>query len=110
MWDKLDRVAEVWYTETGNIKEIANASGVIQNKYWYDDLGQLRREDNRATGRTYLFNYDNAGNKYISDEKYYSLPWEITAESFGEVHRSIQYVDGAQTRGNIYYKFLKRWS
>lgn len=48
--------------------------------------------------------------KYISDEKYYSLPWEITAESFGDVHRSIQYVDGAQTRGNIYYKFLKRWS
>ena len=79
MYDELDRVAEVWYTETGNITEIANASGVIQNKYWYDDLGQLRREDNRATGRTYLFNYDNAGN--IQYRKTYAFTTAGTATS-----------------------------
>ena len=67
------------YDENGNITEIANASGVIQNKYWYDDLGQLRREDNRATGRTYLFNYDNAGN--IQYRKTYAFTTAGTATS-----------------------------
>ena len=45
----LDSIVKVWYTENGNLAEIANASGVIQNKYWYDDLGQLTREDNNVT-------------------------------------------------------------
>ena len=31
------------YDDNGNIAQIANASGVIQNKYYYDDLGQLIR-------------------------------------------------------------------
>ena len=48
----LDGIVKVWYTENGNITEIANASGVIQNKYWYDDLGQLTREDNNVTGES----------------------------------------------------------
>ena len=67
------------YDENGNITEIANASGVIQNKYWYDDLGQLVREDNRAIGRTYLFNYDNAGN--IQYRKTYAFTTAGTATS-----------------------------
>jgi len=48
----LDSIVKVWYTENGNITEIANASNVIQNKYWYDDLGQLTREDNNVTGES----------------------------------------------------------
>ena len=67
------------YDENGNITEIANASGVIQNKYWYDDLGQLVREDNRATSRTYLFDYDNAGN--IQYRKTYAFTTAGTATS-----------------------------
>ena len=75
----LDSIVKVWYTENGNITEIANASGVIQNKYWYDDLGQLVREDNRATGRTYVFDYDNAGN--IQYRKTYAFTTAGTATS-----------------------------
>ena len=50
------------YDANGNITQITNASGVIQNKYYYDDLGQLVREDNRAFNQTYVWTYDNAGN------------------------------------------------
>ena len=35
---------------------------MIQNRYFYDDLGQLIREDNRAVNRTLVWDYDNAGN------------------------------------------------
>ena len=61
------------------IFRIANASRVIPNKCWYGDLGQLVREDNRATGRTYLFDYDNAGN--IQYRKTYAFTTTGTATS-----------------------------
>ena len=57
------------YDDNGNITQIANASGVIQNKYYYDDLGQLIREDNRALGYSYTYSYDNAGN-ILSKKRY----------------------------------------
>ena len=50
------------YDKNGNITEIRNSSNVIQNKYYYDDLGQLIREDNRAGNYTLLIKYDEAGN------------------------------------------------
>ena len=40
-------------------------------RYVYDDLGQLIREDNSVTNKTYVYAYDNAGN--ILSKKTYSL-------------------------------------
>ena len=40
-------------------------------RYVYDDLGQLIREDNTATSKTYVYTYDNAGN--ILTKAVYSL-------------------------------------
>ena len=51
------------YDGNGNITEIADSSGVVQNRYCYDDLGQLIREDNREMGRSYTYDYDDAGNR-----------------------------------------------
>ena len=59
------------YDDNGNITQIKNASGVIQNQYHYDDLGQLIREDNRALNKTYVWTYDNAGN--ILNRKAYAF-------------------------------------
>ena len=58
------------YDANGNITEITNASGTVQNKYYYDDLGQLVREDNLALNKTYVWTYDNAGN--ITSKKTYA--------------------------------------
>lgn len=55
----------------GDIVAIYNASGVVQNKYYYDDLGQLIREDNRALNKTYVWSYDDAGN--ILSKKTYAF-------------------------------------
>ena len=49
------------YDEMGNITQITKG-GVVQQRYEYDDLGQLVREDDRASGNTYVYSYDNAGN------------------------------------------------
>ena len=51
------------YDGNGSITEIADSSGVVQNRYCYDDLGQLIREDNREMGRSYTYDYDDAGNR-----------------------------------------------
>ena len=45
------------YDENGNITEICDSEGSVQRKYYYDDLGQLVREDNRALGKTYVWTY-----------------------------------------------------
>ena len=33
-----------------------------ENRYYYDDLGQLVREDVAGLGMTYTYTYDKAGN------------------------------------------------
>lgn len=49
------------YDSNGNITKIRyNDSTEI--RYYYDDLSQLVREDNVKIGKTYLYEYDNAGN------------------------------------------------
>jgi len=58
------------YDANGNITQITDANGVIQNKYYYDGLGQLIREDNKALNMTWVYTYDNAGN--ITAKKPYS--------------------------------------
>ena len=58
----VDKSREQWYDKDRNITQIADGSGVIQNKYYYDSLGQLVREDNRAENRSYVYEYDEIGN------------------------------------------------
>jgi len=73
------------YDNNGNITQITNASGVIQNKYYYDALGQLTREDNRAFNSTYTYSYDNAGN--ITSKKRYAF----TTGTLGSVLNTLSY-------------------
>ena len=61
------------YDDNGNITQIADAGGVIQNKYYYDSLGQLIREDNRALGNSYTYTYDNAGNRTLKKRFNFTL-------------------------------------
>ena len=73
------------YDANGNITQITDASGTIQNKYYYDDLGQLTREDNRALGKTYVYTYDNAGNR-LSKKTY-----AFTTGTLGSVQSTESY-------------------
>ncbi|MBO5148004.1 MAG: RHS repeat-associated core domain-containing protein, partial [Clostridia bacterium] len=79
------------YDNNGNITQITNASGVIQNKYYYDALGQLVREDNRALNSTYTYSYDTAGN--ITSKKRYAF----TTGTLGSVLNTLSYTYGDST-------------
>ena len=58
------------YDKRGNITAIS-LNGSQTNRYVYDDIGQLIREDDILKGKTLLYTYDNAGN--ISSVKTYGL-------------------------------------
>ena len=62
---KVNNNAAVTYTYdydyNGNVTKITLSNGT-EYRYVYDDLGQLIREDNTATNKTYVYTYDNAGN------------------------------------------------
>ena len=49
------------YDASGNIVSIV-CNDVVYYSYEYDDIGQLVREDNRPLGKTFVYEYDNAGN------------------------------------------------
>ena len=49
------------YDKCGNITEIKE-NGALVVRYLYDGLNRLTREDNKKSGKTYLFDYDNNGN------------------------------------------------
>ena len=49
------------YDDNGNITSVSLGSYVI-NRYYYDDLGRMVREDSREKNRTYYYTYDDAGN------------------------------------------------
>lgn len=57
------------YDNNGFITKIS--FGNNEYRYVYDDLGQLKREDNTVTGKTYIYEYDDAGN--ITSKKTYTL-------------------------------------
>ena len=48
------------YDEKGNITDIVGRLSTF--RYYYDDIGQLIREDNPDFSRTYVYTYDKAGN------------------------------------------------
>ena len=76
------------YDDRGNITGIRNGSNEIQNKYYYDDLGQLIREDNLAKNATYVYTYDNAGN--ITSKKTYAF----TVGTLGTATSTVNYTYG----------------
>jgi RHS repeat-associated protein len=49
------------YDSVGNITSIT-IDGILKYSYEYDDLGQLTRENNAVSQRTYVYTYDKAGN------------------------------------------------
>lgn len=62
------------YDNRGNITKIQYSNGQ-QIRYYYDDIGQLIREDNPLINATYVYNYDNSGN--ITSK----IRYNITAEN-----------------------------
>ena len=58
------------YDDRGNITKIQFSNG-HQIRYVYDDLGQLKREDNTLLQKTFMYTYDFAGN--ITSKRTYSL-------------------------------------
>lgn len=84
------------YNQNGNITEIADDSGIVQNKYYYDDLGQLIREDNRSMNQSFEYFYDNSGN--ITTKKTYSfttgtLPSNPTSWAFWSYDQTSEWGD-----------------
>lgn len=49
------------YDKMGNIIAI-NRNGIITNKYTYDEVGQLIREDDLLTSQSIIYTYDKGGN------------------------------------------------
>jgi len=49
------------YDGNGNVIEVRE-NGELINRYEYDSLNRLVREDNRKLNKSYFFTYDNAGN------------------------------------------------
>lgn len=49
------------YDKMGNITAI-NRNGIITNKYTYDEIGQLIREDDLLTSQSIVYTYDKGGN------------------------------------------------
>ena len=66
------------YDNKGNITKIRYTNGQ-EIRYYYDDIGQLIREDNTLLNATYVYNYDNAGN--ITSKKTYILTAENSTPS-----------------------------
>lgn len=78
------------YDVDGNITKIVDGNNK-QITYVYDDLGQLLRENNQILGKTYVYTYDNGGNR--TSKKTYAY---TTAASLS----SLTYTEETYTYGN----------
>ena len=68
-------------------------------RYGYDELGQLVREDNRYTGKSYTWTYDNAGN--ILNRKTYAY----TIDALGTVQNTVIYGYDTGSWGDLLISF-----
>lgn len=66
------------YDDVGNITHIY-INDSLKYSYEYDNLGQLTRENNADTSRTYVYTYDNAGN--IKSKKIYGYTTATTVST-----------------------------
>ncbi len=64
-----DEVLNYTYDKNGNIETISEGVNLKQ-KYYYDALGQLIRENNKEINKTIIYEYDTAGN--ILNKKEYA--------------------------------------
>ena len=60
------------YDVSNNISEIFE-DDILINKYYYDHLNRLIREDNKKLNKTYLFSYDTNGNIISKKEANFTL-------------------------------------
>ena len=68
-------------------------------RYGYDELGQLVREDNRYTGKSYTWKYDNAGN--ILNRKTYAY----TIDALGTAQNTVIYGYDTGNWGDLLISF-----
>ena len=74
------------YDANGNITKIVDGNKITN--YYYDDLGQLIREDNTYDDHSYTYEYDGNGN--ITSKKTYAY----TTDILGSVEDTITYCYG----------------
>lgn len=72
------------YDASNNITEIRE-NDVLVNKYYYDTLNRLIREDNRKLNKSFFFTYDNNGNLLTKKETNYTLAKKDEISSFDNV-------------------------
>ena len=82
------------YDSNGNITEIRRGTTILC-RYEYDALGQLVREDNSDWGKTYVWDYDAAGN--ILSKKTYAY----TTGTLGSATSTISYGYSNSTWGDL---------
>ena len=86
------------YDAKGNITKIVDNAGKV-TKYTYDDVNQLIREDNPYLNKSYVFAYDNNGNR--TSRKIYAY----TTGTLGEATTTTTYTHGDSTWGDRLTKY-----
>ena len=71
------------YNERNQITKITMSNG-RENRYYYDDLGQLIREDVAGLGMTYTYTYDNAGNILSKSQYSYTAEGATPSTCWGQ--------------------------
>ena len=66
------------YDSLENLIEIKE-DDILTNRYQYDSLNRLIREDNRKTNKTFFYSYDNNGNILTKRESAFSLDEQTDA-------------------------------
>ena len=84
------------YDASGNIIEIKK-NGATLFRYAYDSLNQLVREDNTLSGRTYVYEYDRAGN--IKSKKTYDYTTATTVST--TLYSTQTYTYGSSRSGDV---------
>ena len=73
------------YDINGNITQIVDNNGKV-TKYYYDDIGQLTREDNPYLNKSYSYTYDKNGNRISKSTYQYT-----TAATLPSDYQSYEY-------------------
>ena len=71
------------YDEVGNIKEVYENNELV-NRYTYDTLSRIIREDNKKLNKTTTYSYDNNGN--ILNKRSYEYTLELLNNSYENVN------------------------
>ncbi|MBO5207041.1 MAG: hypothetical protein J6C09_05595 [Clostridia bacterium] len=72
------RTYDYSYDSNGNITRVVDSIDG-ECRYYYDNLGQLVREDNAKKNETYVYTYDNAGN--ITSKKTYTYTTSVISSA-----------------------------